>query len=328
MHDKNLGTDGPSKDVGTVHREQLHNVAQEQASNEKTDALANADDDSSPGSEIPTASRVFGSIAGQTTLIGALLFYFGWARTQATLSYFGIDAAIAQLSFSDYMLRSVEVTVRPLVILGLFALVLLYGHRSLSSMLATRQDPAIERTVMLICIVAGVLFCTLGILGFYNWVTYSSEYPFVPIFLGLGVTLAVYGSNVHGLARSGLPRRRWLNGSREIIVVMLDIVLVFWAVSVYADISGRQAGAEVASSLVNRPHVVVYSVNSISIGDPKVKTVKLLEPGNKYHYRYSNLRFLLYSNGRYFLLPDKWKRGNDPVFLLQVNDNIRVEFYS
>src|ERR1700733_8747141 len=50
---------------------------------------------------IPARWRAAGAVVGQTTLIGALLYYFGWARTQAAMGYFGIDSSIARFSVND-----------------------------------------------------------------------------------------------------------------------------------------------------------------------------------------------------------------------------------
>ena len=328
MIDEDPSTDVSGKKVDDAAGDQPGGITEEQSLEAQSDSSEVVDNDSIAGSGISVVLRVFGSVAGQASLIGALLFYFGWARTQAALSYFGIDASIAQLSVSDYMLRSVDVTVRPLVVLGLFAFVLLHGHRLLVSMLTSRRDPRIARIAMLICILAGVLFCVLGVLGFYNWVAYSTKYPFVPILLAVGVTLAAYGPYIRRFAQPGLPRRKWRDTNQGLIVVLLDIALLFWTVSVYANISGQQAGADFASKLGTQPGVVIYSINSLSLSAPGVEVRRLTGPGNQYHYRYSNLKLLLYSNGEYFLLSGNWRKGSDPAFLLKANDNIRLEFYS
>src|ERR1700761_7412853 len=98
------------KDPGPDARAQLPDL--------RGPSSANADT-SPPGSDLSAAVHAVGSIAGSTTLIAALLFYFGWARTQAALGYFGLNVAVAHLSADDLVLRSVDVTVRPLTVLGL-----------------------------------------------------------------------------------------------------------------------------------------------------------------------------------------------------------------
>ena len=58
------------------------------------------------------------TVAGATTLVGALLYYFGWARASTTFSYFGIEAEVLGLSFQDYLLRSVRSTYQPLLVVA------------------------------------------------------------------------------------------------------------------------------------------------------------------------------------------------------------------
>jgi len=46
------------------------------------------------------------------TLTG-LLYYFGWVRTNAIYSHFGIDANLLAYSLQDYLVRSAGVAFRP-----------------------------------------------------------------------------------------------------------------------------------------------------------------------------------------------------------------------
>jgi hypothetical protein len=288
---------------------------------------ASADIDGPAGSDASALMHIAGSVAGATTLIAALLFYFGWARTQAALGYFGINVAIAHLSVNDLVLRSVDVTVRPFAALGLIGLILLAGHRWLAAALPARAHPAIARGAMLACVL-GVTLCIVAVLGFYNWVVYSKRYPFVPIFLAAGVTLAGYGFYIRRLAQHDSPSRGWTGRTQAIVLVILNVSLIFWIVSDYATIAGQQVGEQLASHLQAQPGVVVYSKMSLGLTAPGVTVARLPGSDNPYRYRYSNLRLLLYSDGRYFLLPYGWKQGRDPVFLLEEGNDINVEFYS
>jgi hypothetical protein len=64
---------------------------------------------------------------------------------------FGIDSSVARFSVNDYIIRSLDIGIKMLVILGLLALLLVLGHRWLSGMLASRQQPSMTRRVILIC---------------------------------------------------------------------------------------------------------------------------------------------------------------------------------
>ena len=219
-------------------------------------------EESQTGHDISAVWRIAGSVAGQATLVTALLFYFGWARTQAVMGYFGINSAIARLSVNDYILRSLNITIRMLVILGLLTLIFLSGHRWLSTTLASRRHPSMARFAMLACIVPGFLLCIAGVLGFSNWIVYSSQYPVVPVIFAVGVTLVGYGFHIRSFAQPNPQRHKWSARTQAAALVVLDIAFIFWAVAVYADITGQAAAERLASHLGGQPGVTIYSEKS------------------------------------------------------------------
>ena len=66
------------------------------------------------------------SIVAPTTLVVALLYYFGWARTSAEAHALGLDDSLFGYSTQDYILRSISSMYWPLfvgagaVLVGLF----------------------------------------------------------------------------------------------------------------------------------------------------------------------------------------------------------------
>jgi hypothetical protein len=291
------------------------------------------------------AARLVGAIAGQTTLIAALLFYFGWVRIQAELTYFGVNPDVANVSVDDYLLASSQVAIRMLVFLGLLVLVALAGHRWLKDVLTERRS--------LVCITraVGVLLCIGGVLGYFNVLNYSSQYPIVPVMLGAGVTIVWYADYLRGQQNEGAKGKGKKGQSREartqkartqkgraesrssllsraeaVALIAVDVLLIFWVVAVYADNNGTQYSEQL--KLRSLPGVVVYSSDPLGLAAPGLSVKKLAPGQSRYSYRYSGLKYLLYSSGQYFLLPDGWKRGHDPVFVLRQDDGMRVEFYS
>ncbi|MCA1708568.1 MAG: hypothetical protein LC808_36940, partial [Actinobacteria bacterium] len=73
--------------------------------------------------------ELIGAIIAPTALITGLLYYFGWARTQAIFAYFGVDTSLVEYSPSDYVLRSSTVTFDALVRMTFLALILMGLHR-------------------------------------------------------------------------------------------------------------------------------------------------------------------------------------------------------
>jgi hypothetical protein len=82
-----------------------------------------------PRGDSSSVLAIIGAITSQMVGITALLYYFGWVRTDSSLHYFGVDPNLAGYSTADYVLRSIAVTFPPFINTALTALVLLGLHR-------------------------------------------------------------------------------------------------------------------------------------------------------------------------------------------------------
>ena len=79
-----------------------------------------------------------GSIIAPATLITALLFYFGYVSSRAQYDYFGVDVDTVGLSTQDYVMRSPQPLLVPLLVLTLLAGGFLAAH------LAARRRAAVH----------------------------------------------------------------------------------------------------------------------------------------------------------------------------------------
>ena len=79
-----------------------------------------ADDDSTLARLWPAISSA-ASVVAPLSLITALLFYFGYASSRAQYEYFGIDVDTIGLSTQDYVMRSPQPLLTPLLALLLLA---------------------------------------------------------------------------------------------------------------------------------------------------------------------------------------------------------------
>lgn len=82
-----------------------------------------------PNGDSTSVLTIIGVITSQMVGITALLYYFGWVRTDSSLYYFGVDPSLAGYGTSDYVLRSIAVTFPPFISAALIALVLFGLHR-------------------------------------------------------------------------------------------------------------------------------------------------------------------------------------------------------
>ena len=69
----------------------------------------------------------------------AVLYYFGWARTNAFLEYFGLDPTVVGYDTTDYVLRSIGVAFPAAVGVSVVGLAALVVHRGVVAPLAGRR---------------------------------------------------------------------------------------------------------------------------------------------------------------------------------------------
>jgi hypothetical protein len=285
----------------------------------------NADGNGASANAVAIALRFAGAIAGQTTIIAALLFFFGWGELQTELGYFGINSTVANLSVDDYLLATPDLIIEVLLPLGAIALLSMAAHRRLRNW--NPRHPNYLRRGIRIGIGIGALLCAAGLYEYLGpgQPPYSGQFPVAPVLLAAGLDLVVYLAYFAYMRRPpGKPGNDRLMRAQVSVVVALNVLLLFWTAALWSDISGVQEAEYVQSHLGNLTGVSVYSQQPLGLDG--VHVTKL--PGaNQYPYRYTGLRFLLYSSGQYFLLPDSWKPGHDPVFLLRQGGSIRLEFY-
>jgi len=75
--------------------------------------------------------RILGQFVAPTTLLTALLFYFGWAHVYWFFDYFGVDSSILAPSTREYVMRSVDALFIPLIAVAVVGLALMWGHLAL-----------------------------------------------------------------------------------------------------------------------------------------------------------------------------------------------------
>ncbi len=78
-------------------------------------------DDRPSGSQLEQWVSIGATIVAPVTVLGALLFYFGYVTSASEYSYFGIDVDTIGLSTQDYIMRSPQTLLVPLLVLPLAA---------------------------------------------------------------------------------------------------------------------------------------------------------------------------------------------------------------
>jgi hypothetical protein len=279
------------------------------------------------------AVQSLGAVIGPTALVSALLFYFGWARTQSQAQYLGLDVTLFGFSTQDYILLSTYSILVPLGEVLLGGLGILWLHRTLCALVDRGNGGALWPWAEG---VAGGLAVTLFVAGL---VMNSDSTPsegvllMTPLALTFGVGMASYTvlvrrrrRAVQAGAKGDVVSPRVAPPLSVILVAMLVAVGLVWEVANYADIKGRQLGKYMAAQLAFQPSVVVYSPKRLHIDATGVVETRFPEPESAYGFRYTGLKLLFRSNGRYFLVPDGWSIDGGTTVVLRDSENLRLEF--
>jgi hypothetical protein len=267
------------------------------------------------GLDFRTGLKWLAILAGQTALLGALLFYFGWVRTQSLLIYFGLDNNIVRLSWNDYVLRSPNLAIRALTLACVVAILLMLVGGSFWAYLGAR--PISRRWLPRFVFGIAAIVLVLGILGYFNVVVYSATFPFVPIFIATAVGLFILGAALSSPGSEPDASKRSFAAVLTGLLLLTAVLCAFWSVSVYATHVGDDFARSIERSTSQRPNVTIYSEDDLSLAPP-VSAVAI--QGTRFKMKYRGLRLLIYAADRFVLIPDNWKRRRDPVY-----PNIRVE---
>jgi len=272
------------------------------------------------------------AIVAPTTVLTALLFYYGWVRTNALFQYFGVDATVLGFTTQDYLLRSSEALYVPFGMLLVVGLAGLWLHGSTTRWLAARRLPMLRATAVVLGVVGLALFAR-GVAGVAIPQLSRDDFLVTPVCLGLGAVVGAYGRWLW-LRQRALEANdddpvppRWHGVVSLVLVALLVVLSMFWATSNYARAYGRGRAVAYARQLAVRPGVVIYSADRLFLHGPGVRELALPpEQHSSYRYRYRGLRLLTESSGRLFLLPEGWTRTDGAAIVLANSDKVRVEF--
>jgi hypothetical protein len=210
------------------------------------------------------------SVVAPLSVLTAVLFYFGYASSRAQFEYFGVDVDTIGLSTQDYVMRSPQALLTPLLVLVLIGVAVAVGHDVFrrrvhaAAVASTDADEAVagrgrerladlDRSFRLVelagwCLLAVGALLLLGYALLQDW----TPYPLVtPLVMGLGAGLALFSARVR---RRIHPEA----GARIAVVLALSLVLVtdvFWATATVAQWSGRGSAQQVALHLDGLPTV-------------------------------------------------------------------------
>ncbi len=270
----------------------------------------------------PQALKLVGTVLANTTLLTALLYFFGLIETQVFFAYFRVHYTLLAQTPDEIFARGVDGVFLPLAGAAGAVLIFLVLVRFLRIRLTGDAWVRLLRICTPAAAGLGAVLIVSTVLIALNPI---NEYLGLP---GLGFAL--------GVLMVLFAWRHWANAVRamsqrsSLLELVLGYVLVsiglFWAVGDYSGVLGTQRGFEIAAQLPTRPAATVYSSESLNLTASGVLQVKCADPEAIYKYRYTGLKLLLQSGGQYVFVPSNWRAANGVAFVVPKTDKLRLEF--
>jgi hypothetical protein len=272
--------------------------------------------------------RVAAWVLAQGALLASLLLYFGWARTQRTYAYFGVDLSLLDFASTDYILRSVGSAYMPMLRLGLVLIAGFALHWSLArrpAAAALAHDAVGVLGIALLALGGSALLVPAWSDQIGHWMPNSPAifYAWLPVTLAAAFALLVYAGTATGRFKESELAR--------VLLVALLVMALFWTVSLFAVYDGRARAQAIERELPNAAEVIVLAQSTLFLTGHGVSVSDLQPAGpgtpvpSRYRRQYSGLRLLMHSGGKYFLLPSHWRRGRDRVAEIPDDGQVRIE---
>jgi hypothetical protein len=286
--------------------------------------------------------RSWAPVIAPVSILSALLFYFGYVSSRAQYEYFGIDVDTIGLDTQDYIMRSPQPLLVPLLLLTLLGAggLLLHAviHRRLTntglpSQRIRRLISAARVTGAVVLAAAIVLLFAYGLVR--EWAPYSMVTPLLVI---TGGGLAAYAwrlSDLIGEAPADGPASTtpadgdpgaMLRRTGRFMIYVLIVTAVFWATATVAQWSGRGQARDTAVHLDRLPRVILDTKERVYLRSLVVEESRLPDAeGQTFRYRYRRLRLLVIGRDRMFLVPEVWSAGNSTL-VTPIDGSVRIQF--
>jgi hypothetical protein len=253
-------------------------------------------------------------IVAPVTLISALLFYFGYVSARSQYEYFGVDVDTIGLSTQDYVMRSPQPLLVPLLVFTLLAVAGLLLHNAIKpTPTAVRRSLVAAAGLLVLGVIALFLYPAIGDVPYYALV--------VPLVIGLAAAALGYLSYVAARLADRRPP--------AILIVLLGVVTTtcaFWATATTAEYSGRGLAKSDAEDLGRFPAVILDTKERLQLRSPGLEETALRPgAGQTFNYRYRGLRVLVVGDNRLFLVPQRWNPSNTTL-VVSLDSSVRVQF--
>lgn len=291
---------------------------------------------------------VLGGLGAILTLSTAVMFYFGWRRSDVQSREMGIDVSLFGFSTQDYVLRSISSLYLPILTLLFMGLACLWLHfrvvRVLSPRLLTsRNRPSkvaawvsFGITAMGVTLASSCLLFVVAVgmrrrPGIVTWLAdqLADKQWVVPLVLVAATLAAAYAWWFHRQLRPthAGTGATWHKTLSAVLVGGTIVLGGFWMLEEYAEAVGRGNALRVTASVDQLARTIVISPTPLGIEAPGVEEARLGDadrPGVR--YRTTGLRLLARSGSKVLLVHDGWTPETGTVVVLADSDELSWQF--
>jgi len=289
---------------------------------------------SSDGRTLPQWLSTATQIAAPITLVSTLLFYFGYVYTKSQYAYFGVDVDTIGLTPRDYVMRSPQPLLVPLLVLVVLSVAAVALSGRLRAEAGERRalpdgDAHVRRVARPWVIGSGAVLGAglLLLLGYAWW----GAWPYLSLVSALLIGVGA------GVCASALPFATTKAPGTVAGLWVLVLAAAFWAVSITADWSGRGQAEQVARNLDELPAVILDSPADLHLRNTVAAPEDLCwvsgpapDPAcaaltDEPRYRYRGLRLLVQGPSAMFLVPSAWSPSATTLMVPRTSD-ARLQF--
>lgn len=271
------------------------------------------------------ASQLVKAITGVASLLAffsALLYYFGWVRSESQARAFGADASIFGMSSQELVIRSADALFLPTLVLLLVSVLAMWLHARLIAQAgqdSTRHRVVVVSRVLRFAWVAALVLAVVLLATSYS--TGQFALPFLFAFALGGTCYARVLQN----ATSSVPRT--MPTLLFLALAALLAISMFWMTERIARVGGEARVDAIKDDLPGTLEgVAVFSASRLHLQGPGIAETQLEDPKAAYQYRYDGAYLLQKSGGDYFLVTPGWDEGQGRLIVLPADPSIRLEY--
>lgn len=284
---------------------------------------------------LPQAIKLVGAVVAPTSLLTALMYYFGRQWATGFFHYLGVHFTVLDLTVQDYLVRSVDGLIPPMIMVAGATLVALWIHRLVLEILPAPIRQVVLRVLMPLSFIAGSLLVSLALTNLRTPVLLARYPELGGLSFAVGVLLLAYAARLVRLltaARRAEQHARKTPGTALVTEWVALFILVsvglFWSVGDYANLvgMGRAQQLEYELQQPGSADVVAYSEKRLNLPAPGIRETICQSKDMAYRFRYEGLYLVLQSADKYLFLPAGWTHTSGTAILLPRNESLRLEF--